>query len=586
MTIPAVELIDVSYRYPRSKRSVIRKLNLRVEKGEFLVVMGENGAGKSTFCQILNGIIPLSAGGQLKGQVLIDGLDTSESTVGQLSTKVGIVLEDPETQLFTTSVLSEVAFGPENLNVPVPEILERVKWVLDVVQLNGYEDRMPTALSGGQKQRLAIAAALSMRPSILVLDESTSQIDPLGVREVYDVVLELNKKHGMTIVMATDQSEEIARVADRVLVLDHGREVALGTPREIFGNTGLFKQFTIRAPQVSQLGAQLIEGGRPLTILPTTLEEAREEVEEAFKGVPLGEKPVDVEPPENPAVAEPVISVEDLTYIYQPGNVKAVKNIHFEIHRGEFVALIGQNGSGKTTTLKNMLGLLRPTSGRVVVAGMDTREVAVADLAQRVGFVLQNPDQQLFAETVHDEIAFGPRNLGVPREEIEERIRKSVEMVGLEAALDEFPPALPKGERAKVVIASALAMNPEIVILDEPTTGQDYKGCHQILQIARTLHSEGRTVVFVTHHMALVAEYAQRVIVMRDGEILLDDTTERVFVQTELVRQAHIIPPQITELGLSLPEELGLPRTPLTVRQMAEAILVRLNANQPQTVEN
>ncbi len=586
MTIPAVELIDVSYRYPRSKRSVIRKLNLRVEKGEFLVVMGENGAGKSTFCQILNGIIPLSAGGQLKGQVLIDGLDTSESTVGQLSTKVGIVLEDPETQLFTTSVLSEVAFGPENLNVPVPEILERVKWVLDVVQLNGYEDRMPTALSGGQKQRLAIAAALSMRPSILVLDESTSQIDPLGVKEVYDVVLELNKKHGMTIVMATDQSEEIARVADRVLVLDHGREVALGTPREIFGNTGLFKQFTIRAPQVSQLGAQLIEGGRPLTILPTTLEEAREEVEEALKGVPLDEKPVDVEPPENPAVAEPVISVEDLTYIYQPGNVKAVKNIHFEIHRGEFVALIGQNGSGKTTTLKNMLGLLRPTSGRVVVAGMDTREVAVADLAQRVGFVLQNPDQQLFAETVHDEIAFGPRNLGVSREEVEERIRKSVEMVGLEAALDEFPPALPKGERAKVVIASALAMNPEIVILDEPTTGQDYKGCHQILQIARTLHSEGRTVVFVTHHMALVAEYAQRVIVMRDGEILLDDTTERVFVQTELVRQAHIIPPQITELGLSLPEELGLPRTPLTVRQMAEAILVRLNANQPQTVGN
>ena len=166
-----------------------------------------------------------------------------------------------------------------------------------------------------------------------------------------------------------------------------------------------------------------------------------------------------------------------------------------------------------------------------------------------------------------------------PREEIEERIRKSVEMVGLEAALDEFPPALPKGERAKVVIASALAMNPEIVILDEPTTGQDYKGCHQILQIARTLHSEGRTVVFVTHHMALVAEYAQRVIVMRDGEILLDDTTERVFVQTELVRQAHIIPPQITELGLSLPEELGLPRTPLTVRQMADAILARLKIN-------
>jgi energy-coupling factor transport system ATP-binding protein len=287
--------------------------------------------------------------------------------------------------------------------------------------------------------------------------------------------------------------------------------------------------------------------------------------------------------PEKYVVNTPTsILVDNLDFIYQPLNVHAVKGVSFEIKKGEFVALIGQNGSGKTTILKNLLGLLRPTSGKVLVAGMDTNVTAVAEMAQKVGFVLQNPDQQLFAQTVAEEVSYGPRNLGISPELIEERIEKALKVVGLEGRRDDFPPAMPKGDRAKVVIASALALDPEIIILDEPTTGQDYRGCHQIMQIAKAMHEQGRTVVFVTHHMALVAEYARRVIVLSGGKVILDDVTEAVFSQPEVVRKAYIIPPQITELGQALPPELGLPKTPLTVETMCDAIVNKLNTPQNQ----
>jgi len=576
---PAIEMIDVSYRYPRSKKIVIKNLNLAVKQGEFLAVMGENGAGKSTLCQILNGIIPHSLHGKLSGKILVQGLDTQETPISVLSTKVGIVLDDPENQLFTTSVMSEVAFGPENLNVPVEEIRERIRWAIHVVGLTGFEDRMPTALSGGQKQRLVIAAALAMQPSILILDEATSQIDPLGVFEVLSLVKELNQKYGMTIVMATDQSEEVTRLVDRVIVLGDGEKVAEGTPREVFSDTQLFSRFMIRSPQVSQLGTQLKEAGHPLPVFPVTIEEAQSGIIQILDGKKTLNPETETPGSQGaPAVStnDVIIHVENLDYVYQPQTVKAVEDVSFDIHRGEFVALIGQNGSGKTTVLKNMLGLLQPTKGKVVIAGMDTQVAPVADLARHVGFVLQNPDQQLFAETVEDEISFGPRNLGLDEETIKARVAEVLALVGLEEKRQEFPPALSKGERAKVVIASALALDPEIIVLDEPTTGQDYKGCHQILQIAKKLNQMGRTIVFVTHHMALVTEYARRVIVMRGGRILVDSKTEDVFDQAELVLKAHIIPPQITNLSRSLPPELGLPRVALSVSDLANSILSRL----------
>jgi len=562
---------------------VVTHLNLKINQGEFVAIMGENGASKSTVCQMMNGIIPNSIGGRLTGKVFVHGLDTRETDISGLATKVGIVLEDPETQLFTTSVKSEVAFGPENLCLPPQEIEERVRWALEVVRLVGYEDRLPTSLSGGQKQRLAIAANIAMRPDILVLDEATSQLDPVGVEEVLSVVRDLNKKYGMTILMATDASEMIARLMDRVVVLNQGRLEDDGTPRQIFANSSLFKKLMIRSPQVSQLATNLKEHDQALAGFPITVPEAVEGLQSLLQGT--SPAVLDTKEPVTYNNKPAAITVAHLDFIYQPLIVHAVKDVSFEIHQGEFVAVIGQNGSGKTTVLKNLLGLLRPTSGKVIVAGQDTQTTPVSEMARHVGFVLQNPDQQLFADTVEEEVAYGPKNLKLDKELVEQRVSNALKLVGLEDKRKEFPPALSKGDRAKTVIASALALDPSIVILDEPTTGQDFRGCHQIMQIAKSLHEQGRTVVFVTHHMALVAEYAQRVIVVSGGKILLDDVTEAVFSRPEVVRQACIIPPQITELGQALPEGMGLPRTPLTVQTMSSAILGRLNRQDTPILE-
>ncbi|MEA3375747.1 MAG: ATP-binding cassette domain-containing protein [Chloroflexota bacterium] len=274
-------------------------------------------------------------------------------------------------------------------------------------------------------------------------------------------------------------------------------------------------------------------------------------------------------------MSEPKVSVavEDLTYVYQPHHVQALRDVDLTIRAGEFVGIIGENGAGKTTLLKLLVGLLMPTEGRVRIDGADTRGMAIADLATSIGLVLQNPDRQLFAQTVEEEIAFGPRNLGLSKDEILERVEGAMAVTGLEPFRHDFPPALAKGDRAKVIIASVLAMRPQIVAFDEPTTGQDYRGCHQIMRIARQLHEDGHTVIVVTHDVALIAEYTERTVVLCQGEILLDDATEAVLAQPDVLRRTNVTPPQITQLARSLPPALRLPSQALTVDRLGEAIL-------------
>lgn len=276
------------------------------------------------------------------------------------------------------------------------------------------------------------------------------------------------------------------------------------------------------------------------------------------------------------------IQAENLEFVYEPHSLQALKGIDLTVRRGEFVGIIGHNGAGKTTLLKNLVGLLTPTSGRVVVGEIDTRDTTVAELATRIGCVMQNPDQQLFAQTVEEEVAFGPRNLGLEEAEVAERVKAAIARTGLDGLCGEFPPALAKGDRAKVVIASVLAMRPDILVFDEPTTGQDFKGCHQIMQIARQLHEEGHTVLVVTHDMALIAEYTERIVVLCQGEVLLDDTTAAVFARPDVLQRTHAAPPQITRLAHALPRNLDLPACPLTISELGESIVERVRARRAQ----
>lgn len=271
-------------------------------------------------------------------------------------------------------------------------------------------------------------------------------------------------------------------------------------------------------------------------------------------------------------VSEPVIVAEAVRFVYPSGR-EALSGVDIVINSNEFVAIVGQNGAGKTTLLKTFLGLLKPTSGRVLVKGVDTREASVSEMATRVGLVLQNPDHQLFAQTVLEEVSFGPVNLGLAAEEVHERARAALEQVGMWHLRDAYPPSLSKGDRAKVVIASVLAMRPEIIILDEPTTGQDYLGCCQIMQIAQQLHGQGHTIVMVTHNMALVCEYAHRTIVMAQGRVLMDGPTAEVFSYPEVLATTYIEPPQITRLAQDLPAGIRPARLPLTVPQFGDWLL-------------
>ena len=269
---------------------------------------------------------------------------------------------------------------------------------------------------------------------------------------------------------------------------------------------------------------------------------------------------------------QPLIEVNQLNYTY-PNGFHALKDINLAVGQNEFVAIIGQNGAGKSTFFKNLTGLYKPTSGYVKIDGTDTREISVARLSTKIGFVLQNPDRQLFANTIEEEVAFGPRNLGLGEEEVKERVHTALEFVKLTELAQRYPPSLSKGERAKVVIASVLAMNPRIVVLDEPTTGQDYQGCHQIMGIARHLYETGHTVLVVTHHMSLVTDYCKRAVVFCKGEIMMDDTTRNVFRQEEKLRETFIIPPQVTQLGNRLHGRLHTDQTFIQVDELGDAIL-------------
>ena len=274
-----IRLERASYRYPQSDEYTLRDISLSIREGEFVALMGENGAGKTTLCQLMTGIIPKSQGGKLLGKVEIAGMDTVEHPLSVLSQRVGIVLDDPETQLFTSNVLSEVAFGAENLKMPKEEIRERIAWALKVVRMEGYEKRAPSALSGGQKQRVAIATALVNKPDILILDEPTSQLDPLGTIEVFDVIRSLREEYNMTIILASHKSEEIVHFADKVIVLHQGELLAFGPPEEVFLDQEIIKKAWLRLPQVTEIAHYLEENGMPLERLPFTVDDAQVELE-------------------------------------------------------------------------------------------------------------------------------------------------------------------------------------------------------------------------------------------------------------------------------------------------------------------
>ncbi len=511
-----------------------------MNQGESQVLMGGTGSGKSTLCFMLNGLIPQFLGGQLTGVVTVNGRDTRDTSVWQQAGIVGLVFQDFDTQLVSTNVEMELSFPLEHLNPAISpaEMRNRIMEALDRVGLSGLARRDPLSLSGGQRQRLVIASILIREPRLLVMDQPLTDLDPQGRRQLMEVVDKL-KKEGLTLVLAEHDPEEILDT-EQISILDRGQVKWQGSPMELFSQPALPEQLEIRPLPIAECFT-----GLGLSRLPVTVEEAWMVTEErglmlqsswcqeqGFTGA--GEKNRFDEVGET----QEVLKLEQVFLTY-PGDVRALKNVSLTIHAREIVAILGENGSGKSTLAKCFNGLLRPTRGQVFVCRNDARTMTISELAFRVGYVFQNPDHQIFAEMVWEEVAFGSKNVGCSSEECEQRVAEALGAVGLGNRdvkhLDPF--SLTKGERQRVAVASVLAAKLNILIFDEPTTGLDAQETDRMMNMIRYLNRQGHTILIVTHAMWLAAQYAHRCVLLKDGQILAHGPTRSIFADPELVSQ-------------------------------------------------
>jgi energy-coupling factor transport system ATP-binding protein len=558
---PVVSIEGLAYRYRGQQKPALKGVDLEVAEGEFVVIMGPSGAGKSTLCVSMNGLIPHFFRGKMEGEVRVGGRSTREGKVGEFAQEVGLVFQDFEAQLFSTNVALEVAFGPENFRVERGEMIERVERMLGQVRLEGFEKRTPATLSGGQKQRLAIASVLAIEPRILCLDEPTTDLDPVGKLGIFEIAEDLKDRDDVTLIVVEHETEETLD-ADRIIVLRDGEIVADRPAREILRDVELLQESSVMPLQVTRFFHEmgLWQGQLPLTPQEGVVEFRRRgwRVNPDRHG-----RLVEADAKREEGYGEPVIEVEGLTHRY-PNGVVALEGVDLTVRKGEFLAVLGQNGSGKTTLVKHFNGLLKPTEGTVRVGEDETREQGLRQLGQSVGYVFQNPDHQIFSDTVADEVAFGPKIRGMEEDEIKERVEEALVAVGLEGRGGEDPFGLTKGERQRVAVASVLSVRPEVLILDEPTTGLDYAEQRSMMDLVKSLNEAGSTIIAVTHTMWVVAEYAHRAAVVRDGEISLQGTVREVFAEEDELHDAALRPPHIVALG----NALGYPV--LSVEEMVE----------------
>lgn len=473
----------------------LKHVSFDIKSGSFVGVIGPTGAGKSTLCMALAGIIPNLADGTMTGLVEVNGMNTSRHSVSALSERIGYVQQDPEAQLFCASVEDEIAFPLENRGI-APDIIDKqIDVMLDLVGMTGYRKRVPASLSGGQMQRVAIAAALAAEPDVLILDEPTAALDPEGKQEVFDVLERIRQTRSMTVIMAEQDTEHIAYWADQVLFMVNGELVRNGDASLFVREKGLLESS----------GVQVADDPLP-----------------QVKAVQQGKKHKKDKKNQPERSKDVVISLDHVSYQYERGGnaSKALDDVTFDIERGSFIGLIGRNGSGKTTLAKHLNGLIRPTQGTVTVDGLDASKHSVGEMAAHVGFVFQNPDHQIFCSTAKEEIAFGPTALGLDGATVFKRVDEMLTLFDLHRYEDVSPATLGYGERRAVALSSVLAMRTPILVLDEPTAGLDYRLAARFLGTIEKLNQRGVTIVMISHDMRAVYRYCTHVLELEDGKVV------------------------------------------------------------------
>jgi len=542
----AIEVKGLGFKYLRGKEPSLKGISFQQDSGEAVAICGRSGAGKSSFLFCLNRIIPNFYAGDFSGEIRIFSQAISSKKTYELAQSVGMVLQDFEAQLFSSRAELDVAFGPENLGLEREEISRRIEKALSSVGMENFRHRAPDTLSGGEKQRLAIASVLALEPEILIFDEATTDLDPLGREQVWAVMRKL-KEEKKTILFVDHEPEALAQ-SEQMVIFEQGEIVREGKTLQLLAEPEILKKYGIRAPEIAELFSQL-----NISPLETDPKQAGKILKE--KGFKLNrsrvEKLKEQDRERNQRKNQAIIEARSLEHIY-PGGQQALAGIDLKVFSGDFLAIIGQNGSGKTTLVKHFNGLLTPNSGEVRFKGEKIKSGLVAELGREIGFVFQNPDHQIFAHTVYDEVAFAPRNYGLSEEEVKKRVEFALELVGLSGRENENPFLMTKGERQRLAIAGVLSSGAEVLILDEPTTGLDYQEQVRVMELLKNLNQEGHTIIIITHTLWLVANYARRAVVLSRGEKILEGTVREVLTQPELLAKASLKPPAITELGLEL----------------------------------
>jgi energy-coupling factor transport system ATP-binding protein len=555
-----IEFRGFSFRYGDTDGYALKNINSRINDGEFLLVSGPSGSGKSSFCRCINGLIPHFYGGYVSGGVTVNSLDILKHTPRDLAPIVGMTFQDPENQLTATDVEREIVFGMENLGFDRRLMSKRLEESLDSIGIAYLRHRVIPELSGGEKQKVAIAAVLALHPRILIMDEPTSELDPKGAEDVLSIVQRLNDELGLTVILVEHRLERVIHLVDRVVIIHRGEIIADGHPRDILSERTP-TEIGVGVPPLISLANRLRERGHPVDTIPLTVKEGRKIFDDAFKKGDIRlEKKASV--PKNEA--PPVIQVKNLWYVYAAGNT-ALRRVEVGFRVGELTAIMGRNASGKSTLLKHFNGLLKPTRGEVYVDGLNTKKASVAQLAGTVGLVFQNPDDHLFADTVEREIGMTLKNMGWPQDEIERRTEELLAQFGLERYRHRYPRYLSSGEKQRVALASVIAARPKILALDEPTRGMDYGLKKELMRFLRQYCAEGNTVILVSHDVETVAEHADRVILMSEGQIIVDGD------RYEVLSEALLFSPQVNRLMQSF-GAYGVPRDTLTVDEAIELL--------------
>ncbi len=549
----AVAVEDLWYTYPLAKEPTLKGASLKVEKGEFMVILGPSGCGKSTLAIALNGVIPHEMGGEFKGSVVTCGMDTRRWRARDLARKVGIVFQNPESQIIHSRVEDEVTFPMQNLLVKPEDMKRRLDEVLAIVGLQDFKHSMTSSLSGGQKQRLAIATALAMEPEVLVLDEPTVHLDPRGIGEVISTIEKLNKEQDITILLIEHKLDEIIRLADKVAIMNDGRVLDVGPPRGMLlsRSSYIMEDLGLFIPQVAEAAYVAAKKGYKFDCCPVTVDEFPCNV-----GVKAG-----AGERARPEGHKELLRVEGVSFRY-PSGYTAVKELSASFEEGRVYAILGSNGSGKTTFAKLLVGLLKPALGKISFFAdegvFDVSKTSPKILCKHIGFAFQNPEHQFVTDRVFDEVAFGLQVSGRHSEaEIRERTERMLDVFGLKGYSQEHPLSLSMGQKRRLSIATILVLEPKLIIFDEPMTGQDRRRTDYIIDIINKLKANGSTSLFITHDMHFVADVATDVLVIEKGNLMFCGTPGELFNSPALLKATSLTDPVVHRLALRLDPRLG-----------------------------